>query len=192
MKVCSRCAEEKSIEEFTFDKNRKDKRYPQCKICKRESRGRSYKKNRSKELEYAKLYCKENEKKVKLYRKQYKMKHRKQRNEYEVLKRKIDTNYKLAYNLRCRLYKAIKKDFKIGSAVSDLGCTIEELKQYLESQFQTGMSWDNWSVLGWHIDHIKPLASFDLSDREQFLEACCYSNLQPLWAEDNLKKHSKV
>ena len=50
------------------------------------------------------------------------------------------------------------------------------------------MSWENHSQTGWHIDHIKPLSRFDLSDREQFLEACHYSNLQPLWAEDNLSK----
>jgi hypothetical protein len=48
------------------------------------------------------------------------------------------------------------------------------------------MTWDNWTTDGWHIDHIKPLASsFDLTDRKQFLEACHYTNLQPLWAKDN-------
>ena len=75
-------------------------------------------------------------------------------------------------------------------------CKIEkrvaELRDYLESKFQPGMTWDNWTTNGWHIDHIKPLASFDLTDREQFLRACHYTNLQPLWAIDNLKKGSKV
>jgi hypothetical protein len=50
------------------------------------------------------------------------------------------------------------------------------------------MSWDNWTTDGWHIDHIKPLASFDLTDRQQLLLACHYTNLQPLWAIDNLSK----
>ncbi len=54
------------------------------------------------------------------------------------------------------------------------------------------MTWDNYGLYGWHIDHIKPLASFDLTDREQFLEACHYTNLQPLWAEENLSKGNKI
>jgi hypothetical protein len=68
-------------------------------------------------------------------------------------------------------------------------CNVKKsLKLYLESKFQPGMSWDNWGRTGWHIDHIKPLALFNLSDRKQFLEACHYTNLQPLWAKDNLSK----
>jgi hypothetical protein len=54
------------------------------------------------------------------------------------------------------------------------------------------MTWDNWSLDGWHIDHIKPLNKFDLSDRSQFLEAVHYTNLQPLWAVDNLSKGDKI
>lgn len=72
------------------------------------------------------------------------------------------------------------------------GCTIEELKNYIGSQFQEGMNWENYGLYGWHIDHKKTIASFDLTNREQFLEACHYSNLQPLWANDNLKKSNKL
>lgn len=91
-------------------------------------------------------------------------------------------------NLRSRLYDALKNNQKIGSAVSDLGCSIEELKVHLESKFQLGMTWNNWTKDGWHIDYIRPLASFDLTDKNQVKEACKYINLQPLWAEDNLSK----
>ena len=87
-----------------------------------------------------------------------------------------------------RLHKALKNTFKSGSAVKDLGCSIEYLKAYLEGQFEPGMTWDNWGRRGWHIDHIRPLASFDLTDPEQFKQAVHYTNLQPLWAKDNLKK----
>jgi hypothetical protein len=69
-----------------------------------------------------------------------------------------------------------------------LGCSIPELKTYLESKFQEGMSWENWGIYGWHIDHIIPLDAFNLTNREEFLKACHYTNLQPLWAEENLKK----
>jgi hypothetical protein len=81
---------------------------------------------------------------------------------------------------------AILRQFKAGSAVRDLGCSISELKVYIESKFQSGMSWNNYGK--WHIDHIKPLVKFDLQDRAQFLEACHFTNLQPLWAEQNILK----
>jgi hypothetical protein len=64
-----------------------------------------------------------------------------------------------------------------------------QLKQYLESKFQTGMTWKNWSKDGWHLDHIIPLVKFNLQDKQQFLIAYNYTNLQPLWAKDNLEKH---
>lgn len=128
-----------------------------------------------------KIYNEVNKDKIKVYK-----------NDYDLKRRKTDPNYKLRKSLRSRLYKAIEGKYKAGSAVRDLGCTIEEFKVYLESKFQPGMSWDNWTTDGWHIDHIKPLSSFDLSDRNQLLEACHYTNLQPLWAKDNLSKNDNI
>lgn len=103
-----------------------------------------------------------------------------------------DLLFKLKCSLRTRLGNAIKNNQKTGSAVSDLGCSIEELKKHLESKFKPGMSWNNWSKDGWHIDHIKPLNSFDLTDPIQLKEACKYTNLQPLWAFENLSKGDKL
>jgi hypothetical protein len=100
------------------------------------------------------------------------------------------TNAKLLLYLRNRINSAIKRGTKQGSAARDLGCSIEELKTHLEKQFKVGMTWDNWGE--WHIDHIVPLSSFDLNNRQQFLQAVNFSNLQPLWAEENLRKHNKV
>lgn len=93
--------------------------------------------------------------------------------------------------LRSRLLKALKGGIKSHKTKELLGCSIEELRVYLESKFQPGMSWNNWTKDGWHIDHIKPLASFDLTDPQQLKEACHYTNLQPLWAEENLRKGDK-
>jgi hypothetical protein len=111
---------------------------------------------------------------------------------YTKLRHQEDIQYKLSKKLRNRLNMAVRKDSKKGSAVIDLGCTIEELKWWLEFWFEDGMSWDNYGKNGWHIDHIKPLVSFDLTDRNQFLKAVNYKNLQPMWAKDNMSKHSKV
>ena len=98
---------------------------------------------------------------------------------------------KLAITLRARLRGAIKNKAKVGSAVSDLGCTIDFLYGYLEEQFTDNMSWENHDPV-WHIDHIKPLSSFDLEDREQFLIASHYTNLQPLSVVDNLSKGARL
>lgn len=100
-----------------------------------------------------------------------------------------DPIYRLKHTLRVRLNRAITINQKSGSAIRDLGCSIEDLKTYFELKFQPGMSWENQGQ--WHIDHIVPLSRFDLTDREQFLKACHYSNLQPLWAIDNLTKGNR-
>lgn len=97
---------------------------------------------------------------------------------------------RFAMRLRDRLWEAIRGKVKSGSAVADLGCTVAEARAYLEALFQPGMTWENYGE--WHIDHIRPLSSFsDLEDRDQLLQAVHYTNLQPLWAKDNIAKGSK-
>jgi hypothetical protein len=96
---------------------------------------------------------------------------------------KNDPIYKIKARLRSRLSKAVTRG-KAGSAVRDLGCTVAQLKQWLEDQFVLGMTWDNYGPV-WHIDHKEPLVSFDLTDPVQFKAACHYTNLQPLFASDN-------
>lgn len=111
--------------------------------------------------------------------------------------RLIKTNpvYKITKRVRTRLFLAIRKvknpGLRNGSAVRDLGCTIPEFMSYIAAKFQPGMAWDNWGRDTWHLDHIKPLASFDLTKRQQVLKACHYTNYQPLWAFDNLVKNKR-
>jgi len=126
------------------------------------------------------------------YDRQYKLDNRERTLEYVRNKKKEDPQFKLQITLRNRLLRALKGGYKSGSAVRDLGCTIPELKAHLESQFLQGMSWDNYGLFGWHIDHKIPLAFFDLTDREQFLRAVHYTNLQPMWAGENIKKSNKI
>lgn len=109
--------------------------------------------------------------------------------EYNKARRQKDTNFKLLYNLRIRLRSALKQHAKHGSTINHLGCSIDEFKRHLESKFQSGMTWDNYGQ--WHLDHIKPLSSFNLQDVNEYIKAAHYSNIQPLWAEQNYIKSNK-
>lgn len=107
---------------------------------------------------------------------------------------KNNLSYRLDFNLRNRLRKVLKGKRKGGSAVRDLGCSVEEFKNHLMKQWAEGMSWDNYgSGTGkWDIDHILPISSFDLTDREQVLKVGHYSNLRPMWGPENSSKGSKI
>ena len=105
-----------------------------------------------------------------------------------------DVRIKLANILRTRIWIALKMQGldKNNSTMELIGCSKEELIKHLESQFIEGMTWENWSLNGWHIDHIRPCSSFDLSDPIQQQQCFHYTNLQPLWAKDNLAKGNKI
>lgn len=106
-----------------------------------------------------------------------------------------DPAYAIKLTLRSRVNKAIRRGTTTGvkSASTELltGCSTPELINFLESKFQPGMTWQNHGIRGWHIDHIKPVAAFRLADPAQQRECFHYTNLQPLWAKDNLAKGDK-
>jgi hypothetical protein len=104
-------------------------------------------------------------------------------------KRKFDTNYRIRCYLASRIWKALKGISKSKSTLKLLGCSIEKLKQHLEFQFQVGMNWSNYGK--WHIDHIRPCAKFDLSKASEQRKCFHYTNLQPLWAKENISKGAK-
>ena len=116
---------------------------------------------------------------------------RREKNSMYALRRyHTNINYRLAQLLRRRLRHAIKENIKYINSKLLLGCSIDYLKKYLENKFKPGMSWNNHGK--WHIDHIKPCASFDLSKPEEQRKCFHYTNLQPLWAKDNLIKGSRT
>lgn len=185
MKTCSKCRENKGYIDFYKNKRQKDGYDNYCKTCSKDYKSKSlkskayhknYRDNRKQEKnEYAKNYYKENRQIIIA------------RNcEYYKNKRSSDMNFKILTNLRRRLSSAIKRNNKSCRTVELIGCEISALVFYLESKFQDGMTWENYGK--WHIDHIRPCASFDLTDIEQQKVCFNYKNLQPLWAEDNLKK----
>ena len=102
-------------------------------------------------------------------------------------RREKDKAYAVSVNLRRRLSKYVRRGR--GTSIRRLrlcGCAVTELRQHLEKQFQPGMTWENYGQ--WHVDHIRPCASYDLTQEAQVLECFRFTNLQPLWAADNIRK----
>ena len=120
----------------------------------------------------------------------YYKEHRKERAKYERERRKNDVQFRLAAYLRSRVGEAVRRGRRAGSAVRDLGCSVAQFKLFIENQWDEGMTWDNYGE--WHLDHVLPLSSFDLTDRSQFITACNWLNYQPLWALDNISKGAKI
>ena len=104
----------------------------------------------------------------------YQQNNREKYNSYMRMRRASDLQFKLAANLRHRLNASLKRKVKIGSAVKNLGCTLDFFKNHIETQFQPGMTWTNYgNGRGkWNLDHIFPLTSFDLTNEKDFLTAC--------------------
>jgi hypothetical protein len=123
------------------------------------------------------------------YKKYRKIERRIYKRNYTKNRRNLDINFKILSYLRTRLCLALKNNLKTKTTIKLVGCSIKFLKQYLESRFKSGMSWNNYGR--WHIDHIKSCASFDLTKALEQKKCFHYTNLQPLWAEDNIKKGSK-
>lgn len=198
-KICTKCFLEKVASDFSVCAREKDGLQSWCKSCQAEYRNehkteiaalahRRWTENIEEMSAYNRKYSATHKKEKAESDRRYRLQHKKEKAANERKRMVEDTEYKLACSLRRRINIAIKRGYKSGSAVRDLGCSISELVLYLEARFSQGMNWENWARDGWHIDHRKPLASFDLTDREQFKQACHYTNLQPLWAKENLSK----
>jgi hypothetical protein len=193
---CNVCHIVKPYSEFHKNKKRKGGIQHVCKICKREQDKNTKLKRK---LIGKCFYCSnipENGRKICFRCRETNRKIAKSHNYKETRKKryrdriKNDTQYHISHNLRSRLRGAIQSDQKAGSAVQDLGCSIEEFKIYIENQFVEGQSWENWGckVGDWSLDHIKPLHLFNLSDRCELLKACHYTNLRPLWHIENISR----
>jgi hypothetical protein len=101
---------------------------------------------------------------------------------------KVDVEFRLLQRIRVRISGALKGRAKSLSTTKLMGCSLPEFKAHLEKQFKAGMSWSNYGE--WHVDHIRPCASFDLNDPVSLSQCFHYTNLQPMWALDNAKKNS--
>lgn len=194
-KICSKCKKELTLDFFTERIHRGKKVIvARCRPCLNEIAKQNRIKNKERIRKYRYNYYIKNRELIILKSTQYKKDnleyHRRQSREYKRKRRNSDIEFKLASYLRTRINDYVKN--RAISAIKDLGCSVKELKQYLESKFQPGMSWDNYGRTGWHVDHIIPLSKVNLSNREELLKVSHYTNLQPLWASDNIRKGNKI
>lgn len=170
----------------------------------REIEKKSRLKNREKNLVKAKEYRIKNKEKIKEYNQKPEVKAKIKANKIknkdrinankryrEKLKRETNPSYKLITNQRTRI-TGILKNHKTTKTLDLLGCSAQFLRTYLENKFLDGMNWENYGKYGWHVDHIVPCSSFDLTNEEEQKICFHYTNLQPLWAIDNLKKSNKT
>lgn len=168
-----------------------------CKCCQKARRVSYYKENKQKQLKKMKQYAKKNPKVIQAAVLRWARKNETNREKVRAWGRasskktykrrgRTDIIYKLKNSLRTRVRQALfAENFKKTSSLSlYLGCSISELKAHLESKFTEGMTWENHGE--WHIDHIKPLSLATTVD--ELYKLCHYENLQPLWAEDNIRK----
>jgi len=160
-KKCCRCKKWEPLTNYNFDKDHWDKLRNDCKEC------------------------------LKKYRQENRTQISATIIKYEKARKLVDPAFKLVKTLRSRLGSAIKNQNAIKSdkTMELVGCTIPFLRGYLEAKFKVGMTWENHGE--WHIDHIKPCASFNLLDKEEQSKCFNYKNLQPLWANENLSKGNK-
>jgi hypothetical protein len=161
-KVCCSCKNWKPLTQYNLANNHWDKLRNDCKLCLQKWR----KDNRE------------------IINEKFK--------KYEKDRRQTDIDFKMRKVLRSRLGTAIRNQngTKSDSTINLTGCSIKYLKEHLENKFTDGMTWDNYGE--WHIDHIIPCASFNLVHEEEQQKCFHYTNLQPLWAADNLEKGSKL
>lgn len=124
------------------------------------------------------------------YKSKFRLTHPNYKNDWRNRRRKTDPAFLARCRITSRMHAALRGNPKSDRTLNLLGCTPEELRRHIESLFLAGMTWENRHL--WHIDHIRPCASFDLTDPDQ--QRCCFhfSNLQPLWAKDNLLKRDKL
>ena len=201
--ICKRCHIDKVESDFYTAKSNKTGLTGSCKECiKKQTTNRYYKcKEEDPEkwrgimdgcLEYNRNHKKQRKSTNHKYNNKRESKDK--RNLQRKGKRDTDVNYKITELLRGRVGRSIllKRGYRSEKTKELIGCSAEFIKHHIESQFTEGMSWENHGIFGWHIDHILPIDSFDLGDEEQIKKCFHWTNLQPLWAEDNWRKGNKI
>lgn len=104
---------------------------------------------------------------------------------------KSNPSRRISQLIRSKICKLLSGKQKTSKTIDYLGCSFDDFIKHIEKQFLPNMNWSNYGLRGWHLDHIKPLALFDLTKDDEIRKAWHYTNLRPLWAKDNLAKGKK-
>jgi len=154
-----------------------------------------YKLNRNKIRLSQQKYINKNKEKLNKKSKLYQKNNREKINKQQKKRFKSNPNAKIAHNLRNRIRGLLKNKNKSLRTMLLIGCELDYLMYHLQNQFKRDMTWDNYGtghngkgMQEWHIDHIRPCASFDLTKEDEQRKCFHYTNLQPLWAKENLEK----
>ena len=179
MKTCSKCKQEKSVEEFNRYSRSRDGLQPRCRSCQKDY----HQTNREERLERQKIHYQANRDEIIA------------RNiEYNRTRLTNDPTFRWVRNIRSRLSHILHGTRSNPEALELLGCTGEEWREHLESTFKPGMTWDNHGQGEgkWECDHIIPVSSFDQEDHLQRLICWNYRNTQALWSHENMAKGDTI
>lgn len=199
-KICSKCKIEKEVCEF-YKKNKNSNLYRgQCKKC-TDITSSAYKKNNAEIIsEKSKKFRKENpeinKEKCRIYREKNPKSFKKWLEKNKEHRRIYINNYnqnpknKIKNSLRSRINELMNKKYDNPRTINLVGCDYDFLIKYIESKFTENMSWDNYGYYGWHLDHIIPLSS--ANTKKEIYDLYHYTNLQPLWGTENMKKGCKI
>ena len=216
--TCRKCGLVKDVTKFVPDKRVKTGYTNSCLSCRDVYRKKYHQEHRDKVLTQLTAYYTNNKASLQAKNKQYNLVNKealtlkkrdytartkdekaaydkiyREKNKAKVrLRKQIDPNYKLRYYFTHRILDALRGKTKSAPTMQLLGCSIPEFRQFIALKFKDGMTWENRGLFTWHLEHILPCASFDLSNPEQQKKCFHYTNYQPLWALDNLRKGSKV
>lgn len=193
-KKCSKCRLEKEVEnEFYKRSNSKDGYRHECKECRKKRDAEYYQNNKEKRSLQKKQYYQNNRKIIINNNTNYRKNNREHLNKKTRERINNRPDLKFLENTRKRIrnyFKSINVTKK-NKTFDIIGCSPQNLKLYIENQFDDGMNWNNYGMYGWHLDHKIPLSSAR-NNQEKIYELCHYTNLKPLWSKDNLKKGSKI
>ena len=193
MKTCTGCNNTKALTEFNKHCRMPDGLASRCKVCCKEYYKKHYQNNREKERARVKKYRKNNPEKHNASRRKsaQRPEAKKKRRARQKERYHSDPQFRIRCCLRSHLRRALKGKLKSASTMKLVGCSIPHLMEHLEKQFLPGMTWENHGPV-WHVDHMMPCASFDLSDPEQQRQCFHYTNLQPLWGPENCSKGDTI
>lgn len=195
MKQCSRCKNVKELSEYTNNARQYDGKSIHCNSCKKLFRQEYAAKHSAIIKVRKKKYIAENLDKVQAYFKKYREAYKSTRNRREVERLENEPTYALKKRLRNNILRYLKRSGvkKECSSTIIIGCSHAEFKQHFESKFTEGMTWEIFCTSDEiHIDHIIPVDSFDLTVEAEVMKCFHYTNLQPLWNLDNLRKSNKI